>query len=347
MEKDSSNKLSQLAQSFTFLNIPIPEEKFHFIEIGTQISVLSFNILADAYCYESDKSNPESPFNFANRSALVIETIKKADSDICILQEVDNMDSFWYHFKDLGYEINYQYRTRGGDWSQGADCVVVMYKKQKFEMIKYEGLILGEGHPFTEDQKYNTSNVGLCVELVHKESQKKIVVLGCHLYWDPDLEQVKFLQVCMILDCLQEKYNNGEIIFWGGDLNLDPRTNSIAYIGSRDEPVYDKLEKKDEQIMEDHLKIYKAYHSEDSKSIKFENLYSFYGRASGKEEAFPKYTTYTYHYKATLDHIFFDPRNTHPIKLLKIDEEAIEKTNGLPCKGLPSDHVPIMGIFLI
>ncbi len=83
-----------------------------------QFSVLTWNVLAAMYASTGQFVNcTKDALSFAYRSDRLFDLIRCADADVITLQEIDKLDSFWYHkLIEIGYDFVY---------SKRGDCSVV------------------------------------------------------------------------------------------------------------------------------------------------------------------------------------------------------------------------------
>ena len=314
---------------------------------GNYISIGSYNLLGDYYVKNleaKDKyriSCTEDYIKIENRYKLIIETIKRINTDIFFLQEVDCIEEFYRKgFNDAGYEFVFKKKN-----SKAGDAISIIYKCDKFEYLKHIDIDL-DNHPFQDDSVYKKGFVAVCLELFHKESKKKVIFLVTHLYHDPTVEHVRYLQTCIILEYLAKNYTKDDIIFWGGDLNSLEKDNNMQYILKKSEPEANLIDFYNDGIIASEKKAFE-YYSKISDSFIWTNLYSHYGKALGRDQDLPKYTNYAKGFKGTIDHIFYRADCVKLVKILKIDEDEIEKYQSLPSEQFPSDHIPIAGVFII
>lgn len=328
--------------------IELKNSKFTYDKNSTLISITSYNILADYYVQMLEGkekylvSTDSEYIKIENRSKIVVETIKKIDSDIVFLQEVDKFEEHYKkQFEQLGYNFLFCKKNK-----EAGDASVILFKTNKFDFLNSENIDLNLNHPLEDTLEYKKGIIAVCAELIHKESKKKIITLSTHLTHDPREEHIKYLQICQLNYYLSKNYTKEDIIFWGGDLNSLEKDNNIQFALRGSKPLANLIDFYSDKILEEELKIY-DYYSKFEHTLKWSNLYALYGVAVGKNFTLPKYTNYAINFKGTIDHILYNTDKATPIKILKIDEEEIEKNKSIPSKQFPSDHVPISGIFMI
>lgn len=153
-----------------------------------QISILSYNILAEAYSDTFSSDVHPIQLSFAYRSKIIVEEIKKLDADIFFLQEVDNYYNFYKNeLKYLGYEMIFNERKNK------IDGIAVGYKKSAFELVSTEVINLDIDHMFDKNPDFRRGNIAIVAHLKHLESGKIVHVVGTHFFWNPRKEHVKYL----------------------------------------------------------------------------------------------------------------------------------------------------------
>ncbi|KAL4499815.1 hypothetical protein ABPG72_015164 [Tetrahymena utriculariae] len=308
--------------------------------ISNQISITSYNILADLYtdpwyfpyC-------PKQYLNFDYRKWKIVEEIKLINSDIVCLQETDHIEDFYYQqFQELGYQIQYAlkpYRTEG---------ILIMFKKDKFKMISEHAISFDNEIPDTFNKKhYQRNNNALIIQLKNLNSDLKIVIANTHLFWNPQNEEVKLLQTAQLLQYLTKNYKEDENIVLCGDFNSMPSSNVIKYITDKKEPHLSRVEKQFSKyvLIKDMMAIHNMF--SEMNLINLKSSYDDYLEA-GKH---PQFTNYTKNFKGTLDYIFYNPnmKQLQWSNVRQIPVDLIKKEQGLPSQHYPSDHLPITSIF--
>jgi 2',5'-phosphodiesterase len=153
-----------------------------------------------------------------------------------------------------------------------------------------------------------------------------IVLANTHLFYHPDAELVRILQVNIAttyLSSLCGKYSqNGEKVrlIFCGDFNSVPTS-----------PVYEYMMNK--RIERSHRIFEKTRNNIDlSHNFQFESVY-------GK----PKYTNYTDDFKDCLDYIFVEKNKIKVDKVVPLPtEEELSQHQGLPNDVFPSDHLALV-----
>jgi hypothetical protein len=189
------------------------------------ISILSWNVLADAYC--TFRSHPHLPLKFQRhvfdrpqRQHHVRRTLKRLApmADLMALQEVDSPLEVEGCMQELGYE-GLQTPTSAGGNSGRVDSCALYWNPQHYSCLEHEIVRLDDiaimctksGETIEDATSLTTmtnmagvqssfcrKNMGLLVRLQHQPSKREIVVAVVHLFWNPIFEYVKvrFIRSC-------------------------------------------------------------------------------------------------------------------------------------------------------
>ena len=186
------------------------------------IKVLSYNILMD---YLADPNFIKVKKKYLNNKYRIVLIIKKLLSElnkntIICLQEIGDsqMNILIKIFFKLGY-----YCVNVGELG-------IFFPYKKFN-IKSVNLGIISNLKYNLPKKFHELLISkrknfIILELENKKTKKKITIVNTHLLANPKYEQIKFLQIYVILREL-EKYKN---IILCGDLNSLPTSDIINYI---------------------------------------------------------------------------------------------------------------------
>ncbi|KAM5573784.1 hypothetical protein ABKV19_013370 [Rosa sericea] len=337
---------------------------------GTRFSLVSYNILAQAYVKSSlFPHSPSSCLKWKARSQAILSVLKNLGVDFLCLQEVDEYESFYKgNMESSGYSSTYIQRS-----GQKRDGCGIFYKHNMAELvlediIDYNDLVNStqEGNVLDDDKQYdkdaiankdpgskngskskstqdrgdpNDPRVRLkrdCVGLIaafklQNPSQNVVIVANTHIYWDPEWADVKLAQAKYLLSRLARFKKLVSDKF--------ECTPSLIVAGDFNSTPGDK--------------VYQYLISGNSSSAPTLDvvedlpipLCSVYGSTRGE----PPFTNYTPGFTGTLDYIFFSPSdNIQPVSFLELPEpESSDIDGGLPNFNHPSDHLPIGAEFVI
>lgn len=212
---------------------------------GDQFRVVSYNLLADYYA-DSDFSRQElfpycPPFALAidYRKLLFIREIIGYNADICCLQEVDSKVfdlDLTLCLGNVGMDGLLQ--KKGGT----AEGVATFYNRDKFTLVQSYGFNLSENmteQPYFEEL-YNKikDNEKLCERMLtlstalqvtvlkSKVNDQYLIVSNTHLYFHPDADHIRLLQIGFFMLFVKHIYQKTI-----ADLNLSEQQLSIIFCG--------------------------------------------------------------------------------------------------------------------
>lgn len=334
---------------------------------GFKFSLVSYNILAQAYVKGDLFSHSPRPcLKWKARSQAILTVLKSLGADFLCLQELDEYDSFYKgNIESVGYSSIYVKRN-----GQKRDGCGIFYKPDSAELlikekVEYNDLVPSnqddtssedkeENLPAGGNKKLASKDAGLknkraghgdlndpcvrfkrdCVGIMAafrlKDPSHFIIVANTHIYWDPELADVKLAQARYLLSRLaqfkllvSDKFDCSPSVVVTGDFNSLPGSQVYQYLTSGSSEAGTLLEISDDV----HIPLCSAY-------------------ASTRGE--PHFTNYTPGFTGTLDYILFSPENIKPVSYLELPEpEASDIQGGLPNYYHPSDHLPIGAEFEI
>ncbi|KAM7277345.1 hypothetical protein ACFE04_019211 [Oxalis oulophora] len=335
---------------------------------GIRFRLVSYNMLAQAYVKSSLFPHSPSPcLRWKARSHALLTVIKNLGADFLCLQELDEYDEF---YKDKIESDGYSslYIQRSGKKRDGCgtfykrNCAELLIE----EVIEYNDLlntIQDETNPSSDkvNDKVPTENtnadvknaikapadpsrdlndprvrlkrdcVGIMAAFEIKEPFHHVVIVAnTHLYWDPELADVKLAQAKYLLSRLaqfktmvSDRFESTPSVIVAGDFNSIPGDKVYQYLTSGNSPTLSA-----ECFEEVPLK-----------------LCSMHAYTRGE----PPFTNCTPDFTNTLDYIFFSPSDyIKPISILELPElDSPDIVGCLPNYKYPSDHLPIGAEFEI
>jgi mRNA deadenylase 3'-5' endonuclease subunit Ccr4 len=180
-------------------------------------SIISWNVLADSYCsYRSHRNLPlkfqRHVFDGNQRQHHVRQALRRftsclgGEEPILALQEVDGPLMVMDTLKKLGYAGLESPTSKGGKNGR-VDACGLYYPKEHWKLLKEETLRLDDLASLRSSsavppsarnnlQGLQTSflrkNMALLVRLVHKKTNREIVMAVLHLYWNREYFSVLF-----------------------------------------------------------------------------------------------------------------------------------------------------------
>nr|XP_036221169.1 2',5'-phosphodiesterase 12 [Bactrocera oleae] len=323
---------------------------------GDYIRVVSYNILADLYA-DSDYTRthlfpycPPYALKIDYRKQLYLKEIIGYNADIICLQEVD-LKIFDLDLKNIFDSEEFGYH---GVIAQKGTCgegVAIFYLTSRFNLVyKYE-LNIGENirtlPQFAElwtQIKNNTKLVErICdrsttlqlLVLKCKESGRYLLVANTHLYFHPDADHIRLLQMGFAMLYIEHIYE--DIIT---KLNLsDRRELSLLFCGDFNSVPECGIYK---LMLEGNVgKGCMDWISNIEEAVQNVSLSQPFQIKSACGT--PPYTNFTHTFAACLDYIFYqsDCLDIHQVVPLPTEEE-LKCHTAIPSVVFPSDHVALV-----
>ncbi|CDK29579.1 unnamed protein product [Kuraishia capsulata CBS 1993] len=338
---------------------PVDQGEIDVTESSNAFTVMSYNTLCQHYATPSMyKFVPSWALNWEYRRDHLTKEVMSVGTDIICLQEVESRtyDEYWVPLMEkAGYKGVFYCKSRARTMSEkGAkkvDGCATFYKTSKFELsekklLEYGYIVMGQDKfKKTEDvfnRFMNKDNIGAVLVLTHISTDTKIIVVNTHLHWDPAFNDVKTLQVGVLLDELQQmtkrlaKYGPpSEMqkipLVVCGDLNS--QTNSAVY------QLFSQGTVKEHSDIEG--RDYGKFTEEGfSHPFHFSSAYNSIGELP--------FTNLSPTFTDVIDYIWY----TTPTLVVKgllgqVDPDYLKNVIGLPDPEIPSDHIPLVVKFEI
>ncbi|CAH8331323.1 unnamed protein product [Eruca vesicaria subsp. sativa] len=333
---------------------------------GIRFRLVSYNILAQVYVKSSLlPHSPPACLKWKARSLAILGVLRKLEADFFCLQEVDEYDSFYRKNMDtLGYSGIYIQRTG----QRKRDGCAIFYKPGCAELvakerIEYNDLLdsvkadsvscsaqetetsnESKGDEKAKDSRKDSRDlsdplvrlkrdcVGIMAAFrISKPFHHIVIVANTHLYWDPELADVKLAQAKYLLSRLAQfktviadEFECTPSILLAGDFNSIPGDKVYEYLVSGNGKSAETMEEEGEAPVP---------------------LCSVYEVTRGE----PKFTNCTPGFTNTLDYIFLSPSDLiKPVSILQLPQlESPDVVGFLPNNHHPSDHLPIGAEFEI
>ncbi|GAX25208.1 hypothetical protein FisN_5Lh290 [Fistulifera solaris] len=233
-----------------------PVKAKEYPQQSTEISIISWNILANSYCSRRSQSNlpaayQSTVFSPHRRKALICRCLRKLNADVFCLQEVD-MDDVGDTLREKGYVGVETPRSQKGGGSTGGrvdSCVVYVRNADwmilEDELVRLDDLAFlladncnvpdqissgNNGNLQGIQQSFLRRNVALLVRIQHRRTKQTVVVANAHLFWHPAFEYVKVCQAHYILTRARKFCKDDEAFLFAGDLNSRPGGATHSYL---------------------------------------------------------------------------------------------------------------------
>jgi 2',5'-phosphodiesterase len=319
---------------------------------GNAIRVVTYNVLADYYADSVDGRTklfnycPQYAIDIDYRKQLLLKEIVGYNADILCMQEVD----FKVFELDLIPFLNEQTMSgvheKKGTTPEG---LATFYRTDRFELIENYGINLGEAaktHPACSDlfQKLQY-NEKLVTRFVDRSTTLQVVLLrslefpnkffivaNVHLYFHPDADHVRLLQIgfsMLLVDDFvnkyKEKYSTDDIsLLFCGDFNSVPECGIFKLMNEG-------------QVPEDFI----DWSSNKEEAVVNVNLSQAYAMKSACGT--PKYTNFTLGFRECIDYIFYQSDKFSVTKSVDIpSDEDLNLHNAIPSVCFPSDHIALI-----
>lgn len=308
--------------------------------------VLTYNLLSEIYT--NAQSYPYCPkwgLAWTYRRRNLLREITQYDADILCLQEcqADHYEEhFLPHFARLGYGGVFKSKTREAMGRRGKiDGCATLFRKSKFVLrettnVEYNATARGRTQVPRSLNRCLKGNVGLILVLDAVDGSGPLIVANTHLFWDPELTDVKLFQVDAFLqelEMMSQRVGADTPVIIGGDFNSEPNSSvyelmSTGACSGRDDMADDTYG------VLGTCRLQHALHLRSSYSL------------AGAE---PMYTNYTSTYVGTLDYIWYTPESMVATALMEVpDERTLFSTaldsdgvDGLPNTQWSSDHIAL------
>lgn len=322
---------------------PLPQSVFKTVKgkKGT-FSVLSYNLLA--YKFTRAEWYPKTDTEALHpkfRAPRILQEIREINADIVGLQECDMdlfLDYYLPNLKAAGYDVVFKKSSNLKNVNS-----VLCYKTASFS-LKDTRLINLDEELVKLCESFSRQCEAQLARLVHKNTGASLLVANTHLYWNPELEYVKYGQLMKIFEHIENEKRAGDLIVLVGDLNSLPESNVLKYVYKVPPEVTNenKSEYNKNQFFMD--KFYK----ENLHSLAMRSAYDEYSRGENMTEKHPLFTAKSENFQGCLDYILYDEKGLEVTKLLRVNCDDEEISNfGLPNSKYPSDHMKVAAEFAI
>ena len=331
-------------------------------QLDDTFTMMSYNMLCQHYATSTMyKYTPSWALEWDFRRKTLQEEILNYSSDIICMQEVETrtFHEFWAPIMlEFGYKGVFFCKTRSKTMSEldakKVDGCATFYKTDKFTLIlkqnfEYNSVCMGsEKYKKTKDlfnRFMNKDNVALLTFLQHNHTGEKITIANTHLHWDPLFNDVKTLQVGILLEELtgilkkNHHYNSipggndvkGASIIICGDFNSDKNSAVYQLFSTGSVTKHEDIEGRD----------YGRFTDEGFRhNFKIKSAYETLGELP--------FTNLTPAFTDAIDYIWYSTPTLQVKGLLgKIDEDYASRCIGFPNAHFPSDHIPLVTKFQI
>lgn len=318
-------------------------------------TLMSYNTLCQHYATSKMyKYTPTWALNWEYRRNVLTREILSYSTNIICLQEVETRtyEEYWVPLmKEKGYEGVFHCKSRAKTMNEKSakrvDGCATFYQTSAFELIdkkilEYGKLVISqEKFKKTEDifnRFMNKDNIASVSILNHIGSGQKLVVANTHLHWDPEYNDVKAMQVAVLLEELQslvKNYTSGR-----EDINKIPLIICGDFNSQTNSAVYQFIS---QGVCKDHGDL----RDRDYGKYTAEGLeHPFHLRSAYDVIGELPFTNFTPTFTEVIDYIWYSTPTLSVKGLLGgVDAEYTDKVIGFPTADCPSDHIPLLSKF--
>lgn len=333
---------------------PVTEVDLHSKE-SNSFTLMSYNTLCQHYATpKMYKYTPSWALNWEYRREKLTQEISLYSTNIICLQEVETRtyEEYWVPFMlNKGYHGVFHSKSRAKTMNEkGAkrvDGCATFYQTGVFELIdkkvlEYGRLVISQDKFKKTDDIFNRfmnkDNIASVSILQHTASGKKLVVANTHLHWDPEYNDVKAMQVAVLLEELQgvlKKYASAR-----DDVNKIPLIICGDFNSQTDSAVYQFIS---QGVSKNHYDLkdrdYGKYTSEGmSHPFHLRSAYDAVGELP--------FTNFTPTFTEVIDYVWYSTATLSVKGLLgETDRAYTDQVIGFPTPDCPSDHVSLVTRF--
>lgn len=368
------------------------------VEIDTSpapetLSVLSYNILCDKYATKSHYGyTPSDVLSWDYRREIILNELKDHNADIVCLQEVDRESFDEYFRRELAaddYRGVFWPKTRAKTMAEKdaklVDGCATFYKGSKYicldkVLIDFANTAINRPDMKGEHDTFNRvmprDHVAVVTFLENRMTGSRMIVGNAHIFWDPAFEDVKVVQVAILLEQISKQAEK-----WA---KYPPCTDKAAF---RHSEVDDqgKPDPADEPALKPGPSLEYSSGSQipliicgDFNAAAGSGVYDLitrgslpgnhpdlgnrgYGNLTREGMAHPfklksaysttaelSFTNYTPSFIGVIDYIWYSTNALQVRHLLgSVDEDYLRKVPGFPNHHFPSDHLALLAEFSV
>ena len=356
-----------------------------------KLSVMSYNILCDRYATVSQYGyTPSEALSWDYRKQIILNELRDGDADIVCLQEVDQENYNEFFRKELApqdYRGTFWPKTRAKTMSEReaklVDGCATFYKNSKYVLldktvIEFSNIAINRDDMKGASDMYNRvmprDNIAVAAFLENRLTGSRLIVVNAHILWDPAYEDVKLVQVAILMEQLQKLAVTwarhpacvSKAIFRHAEADGDAKDSSpdatppemgpsqtytdVAQIpllicgdfnAGSNSGVHELI--LNGRVSADHADIADRHYGTFTRQGM---QHPFLLKSAYNDEL--SFTNYTPNFQGVLDYIWYSHNNLQLKGLLgNVDLEYLRNVPGFPNHHFPSDHLPIRAEFAV
>lgn len=336
------------------------------------ISIMSYNVLADAYakkhCRELYSSVPRACLRWHTRASLIAKEIVHWSPTIVCLQEVDRFRHLESLLKHHGYVGKYLQRT-----NDRPDGLAMFWNARVFKLVDADDVIFA-GHGLRDNvaQVYTLEYTGKMEGNTTSMSipSFELVVSNIHVLFNPKRGDIKLGQIRVLMDTITKATRGGKVpVVMCGDYNSAPYSGLYDFVSSGRLDILERDRRNISGQIAGSVGSFKRQGSAP-KPWKVEEIAMAVGTSDGQCSTLehslglassykcvlgdePQFTTAHDKYVGTVDYIFYSSPSTkkkgmwhlEPSHVLQPPPQHAIIPKGLPRGFWPSDHISLMASF--
>ncbi|KAI9829242.1 MAG: Glucose-repressible alcohol dehydrogenase transcriptional effector [Sarea resinae] len=359
-----------------------PPEKF---------SVLTYNTLCDKYATQTQYGyTPALALSWDYRKDLILQEIREQNADFFCQQEVDEQNFAEFFRPQLAYN-DYKgifwprprARTMGEKEAKLVDGCATFYKHSKYvlldkQYVDFANTAINRPDMRGEHDIFNRvmprDNIGVIAFFENRLTGSRIIVVNAHLTWDPAFNDVKLVQVAILMEQITKLAT--------GYTKTPPCTDKTAFRLSDDseaKPEPEEPQPEPAPSMEYSnasdipLVICGDFNSSVDSAVynllahgSLPNTHSdlanrAYGNFTREGMAHPftlkssygnmgelTFTNHTPDFTDVIDYIWYSTNSLQVTGLLgEVDKEYLQRVPGFPNYHFPSDHLALLAEFMV
>ncbi|KAF2174740.1 hypothetical protein K469DRAFT_613413 [Zopfia rhizophila CBS 207.26] len=188
------------------------------------ITALSYNILCDKYCTQSQYGyTPSAALDWNHRKEVILAELRERDADMLCLQEIDQ-ESFNDYFRGSLAHNDYKgvfwpksrARTMAEKEAKLVDGCAIFYKNSKYilldkQLIDFANTAINRPDMKGEHDIFNRvmprDDIAVVAFLENRATGTRFIVVNTHVFWNPTFNDVKLVQVAILMEQITKLAN--------------------------------------------------------------------------------------------------------------------------------------------
>ncbi|KAH8412901.1 hypothetical protein KR009_006695 [Drosophila setifemur] len=339
---------------------PCPYETRHqhtpsYLTKPNEVRVVTYNLLADLYA-DSDYSRstlfpycPPECLQIEYRKQLFLKELLGYHADVICLQEVDQR-IFDTDLKEVLEQPPHNFRGFLATKGEAPEGVAIFYRTSRFELLKSHILNIGNNLStlpiFTDLWNKIKDNTQLAKRICERSTTVEIALLkmratenyllvaNTHLYFHPDADHIRLLQMCFAIIYTEHIRNMAKREF-----NIKAENIGLIFCGDFNSvPECGIYKLMTEQFVDESLEDWRSNLEEAVTGVHVSQPFKM-ASACGT----PKFTNFTTLFSGCLDYIFYQQDRFELLQSVPLPtDDQLRENTAIPSALIPSDHVALI-----